>query len=235
MSSVRIASGETIQIRTGILQGIGPVGPTGPTGPQGLQGLQGETGPAGPIGQLGEFATDVRSAAAQSIATATNTLVIFDTVVIDDYSAMQSSTNFKPGVGNYYIVAYVKFTKQVGNAVGARALRILTTTPTATVGGQSVTAAATIETELTVQTGLRITDPNTVISIQAYQVEGTTLQLAAGSRLWICRTGSGPQGIQGIQGVIGPIGPVGPAGPQGPAGTVGNNTTTFAQLEAGTG
>jgi hypothetical protein len=232
-STVRVSSGNTIQVRTGVLQGIGPVGPTGPAGPQGNIGLQGETGPAGPQGALGEFALDVRAGAAQSIATNTNTLVMYDTVIIDDYSAMQSATNFKPGAGNYYITAYTKITKQSGvNATGLRGLRILA--GGVVVGGNVFGAASTLETEISVNCGLRITDPNLIITIQAIQVEGVTLQLQ-NSRLWICRTGSGPQGVQGIQGPIGTIGPAGPAGPQGPAGTVGNNTTTFAQLEAGTG
>lgn len=232
MSTVRVTSGDTIQIRTGVLQGIGPQGPTGPTGPQGPQGPQGVAGDTGPMGSIGEFTTDVRSGAAQSIASNTDTLVAFDTVVIDDYSAVQSLTNLKPGVGNFYITAYVRISKQASvNATGARAIRILLDDQP--ISGNSMSAPPTIAWDGQCTTGVHITNPDSIIKIQAFQNDGVTLQITS-ARVWLCRTGSGPRGIQGIQGPVGPIGPVGPAGPTGPAGTIGNNTTTFAAIAAGT-
>ena len=232
-SVIRVSSGDTIQVRTGVLQGIGPVGPTGPTGPQGVQGVQGVQGEQGPQGALGEYVTLAQNMGLQSIATATNTPVTFDTVAVDEYSAVISTTNIKPGLGNWYITAYVMFTKQTGNAVGARALRIITSAPAVTtVAGMTMAVIPTIPHEITIAAGLRITDPATIIQLQAYHTEGATLQLQ-NAKLWLCRTGSGPQGIQGIQGIQGPIGPAGPQGPAGPAGAGANKTTTFAQIAAG--
>ena len=232
-SVIRVSSGDTIQVRTGVLQGIGPVGPTGPTGPQGVIGPQGIQGEQGPKGSLGEYATNVANLSLQSIATATNTLVAFDTVTVDEYNAVKSTTNFQPGAGNWYITAYVMFTKQAGNAVGARALRIITSAPVVgTIAGTTMAVIPTINHEISLACGVRITDPATIIQVQAYHTEGATLQLS-GAKFWLCRTGSGPQGIQGIQGVQGPIGPAGPTGPAGPSGAGANKTTTFTQIEAG--
>jgi len=234
MSSViRVSSGDTIQVRTGVLQGIGPVGPTGPTGPQGVPGPQGIQGEQGIQGAIGEYVTVAQNLSLQSIATATNTPVTFDTVAVDEYSAVKSTTNFQPGAGNWYITAYVMFTKQTGNAVGARALRLITTAPAvSTFAGTTMAVIPTIAHEISLAAGIRITDPATIIQVQAYQTEGATLQLS-GARFFLCRTGSGPQGVQGIQGIQGPIGPAGPQGPIGPTGAGAGKTTTFAQIAAG--
>jgi collagen type VII alpha len=230
-SVVRVSSGDTIQIRTGVVQGIGPQGPTGPTGPPGQQGDLGPQGNEGPTGSVGEYVTLVRGSV-QSIAAATNSLITFDQVVKDDYSAVQSVTNFKPGLGNYYVVASTSFTKQSSvSASGSRVIRVLV--DDVVVAGNSSSAAPSVPTELSVNVGVSITNVNSIIKIQAYQDEGgsVTLQLN-NSRMWLCRTGSGPQGVQGPVGPIGPIGPVGPAGPTGPAGPGANSTTTFTLLKS---
>jgi hypothetical protein len=158
--------------------------------------------------------------------------VVFDTVGLDDYSAVKSTTNFQPGVGMWYLSGYFSITKQAGNAVGARGIRIVTSAPSATtIAGSNCTAAPSIATELTIGTAFRITDPAVVIQLHAYHAEGATLQVQS-ARFWLSKIGSGPQGVQGIQGVQGNIGPAGPTGPTGPAGAGANATTTFAQIAA---
>lgn len=52
MPIIRLTNGGAIQVRTGVLQGVGPVGPAGPTGPTGPAGPTGATGPAGADGEV---------------------------------------------------------------------------------------------------------------------------------------------------------------------------------------
>ena len=54
---VRLVNGGTIQVKTGVLQGVGPQGPRGYVGPQGPQGEQGPVGEQGQIGQILQQAT----------------------------------------------------------------------------------------------------------------------------------------------------------------------------------
>ena len=52
MSVTKIANGGTVIVRTGVLQGVGPIGPAGPRGfegPAGGPGPQGAIGPAGNV------------------------------------------------------------------------------------------------------------------------------------------------------------------------------------------
>lgn len=223
---IRLTSGETIQIRTGVIQGIGPQGPIGPTGPAGAIGETGPQGPPGPMGAIEEFSSEY-NLNTQSVGSGTPTLVQW-TVVRDDISAMVSSTNFQLPVGQYFISAWVQMTKQTSiNATGSRSIRILYNS--AIVGARSSGAPPTTVAELSVSTAINVTVGTQVLTVQVEQDEGASLALATG-RLWISRVGPGTQGPAGIQGATGPAGPVGATGPIGPAGSVANNTTTYATL-----
>lgn len=223
---IRLTSGETIQIRTGVIQGIGPQGPIGPTGPAGPQGEAGPQGSPGPMGAIQEFSSEY-NLSVQSIGSGTATLVQW-TVVRDDISAMASSTNFTLPVGQYFVSAWTQMTKQSGvNATGSRSIRILY--GGSIIGARAGGAAPTALSELSVSTAINVTSASTILAIQVEQDEGATLSLANG-RLWISRIGPGPAGSIGPQGPIGPAGPVGATGPIGPAGSVANNTTTYATL-----
>lgn len=230
---VRVATGDTIQIRTGVVQGIGPQGPVGPTGPVGPAGDPGPQGVAGPAGQVIENSFEAVLNTAQSVASGTNTLVAFDSVLTDEFSATQSQTNYKPGVGDFVVTAYVQITKRSNVvATGSRTIRILK-------GGNvlaavSVAAPPTVAADLNISTAMRNLSPDDIIQVQVLQDEGATLQVLT-ARLWMSRTGPGPQGPKGDVGPKGDIGPAGPQGPKGASGTVGSNVTTFAALEAGTG
>ena len=55
----RLASGDVLHIRTGVLQGIGPQGPRGATGQRGEKGETGPQGMPGPTGYVVESVTEV--------------------------------------------------------------------------------------------------------------------------------------------------------------------------------
>jgi len=230
----RLRSGDQIQIRTGAVQGIGPQGPSGPTGGSGPEGPAGPQGAKGDTGFVSESAVLATSGGSpQSVAASTNTLVNFPTVVVDEMSAKQSDTNFRPGAGRYFVTAYVNFSK--GTAVtGARIIRILQNGAVVWANTLPNTATSTLTaSELSVAGGL-VLAANDIITVQVWHNDSVSLSLNP-ARLFISRTGPGPQGPEGPQGPQGPVGATGAAGAQGPAGTVGNNNTTFAQIAAGTG
>ena len=226
---LRLRNGDSIQVRTGTVQSIGPQGPTGPTGPEGVQGVQGEPGERGEVGYVDESATFVTSTAPnQSVAATVNTLVEMGQVVMDDFGARQSISTFKLPVGNYSFFANVSFLRSSGTQAGFRVVRLLVA---GSMAWESTAPAVTVGTTTTVNLagGLYITDPTAEISLQVWHNDSVSLALAP-AKLWISRIGAGAPGPQGEQGPQGPVGATGAQGPQGPAGTIGNNNTTFGQL-----
>lgn len=232
---IRLSSGDAIQLRTGPVSGIGPQGEVGPTGPVGPPGDPGPQGDVGPSGAVTEDATEVTSTASQqSVASATSTLVTFGTVVRDDMNAQASTTNYRPGAGDYIVATTVTFSNGTGSLTGQRVLRIkVDGTTLAETTAPAVVQSGTSSSSISLFTGLRLTDPTSIITVEVWHNDAVTLSLK--SRMWLSRTGPGPQGVPGPQGAIGPVGATGAAGPKGNPGTVGSNVTTFAQLAAGTG
>jgi hypothetical protein len=223
---VRLSSGDTIEVRTGVIQGIGPQGPVGPTGPVGAQGEAGPQGVPGPMGAIEEFSSEF-TIGAQSVATATATLVQF-TVLRDDISAQQSTTNFTLPIGQYLINIWAQMSKQSGiNAGNSRTVRVLY--DSAVISADSKQAAPTQPSDLNAIACVNVTNASLILQIQVEHDEGATLSLIQG-RLWISRVGPGPKGDQGPAGPQGSVGAVGAQGPIGPAGSVANNTTTYATL-----
>lgn len=227
-SSTRLSNGGTLIIRTGVLQGVGPQGPRGATGPEGPSGPPGPQGEQGPTGYI-EQVTFEATATGTSVATSNDTLVSYDSVTTDDFSAAQSLTNFEPGIGDYHVTAYIKFSKQSEiNASGSRIVRLLK--ENVVQAAITVSAVPTIPTEVTLTAGVHLTDDLDTLQIQVWHNEGVTLQVTG--RLFFTKVGPGQRGLTGPEGPKGDIGPQGPEGPQGPAGTITDNTTTFAMLEA---
>lgn len=223
---LKISSGETIQVRTGVIQGIGPEGPIGPVGPQGETGLQGPQGVPGPQGEVSEFSLEA-TASSSAVANDTETLVTFDGVLRDDILAVVSGTTFQLSPGGWQGTVWLSFTKQsTVDASGSRRVSAL-------YKGQKIAsvclgAAPTYDTDVTLAFNLLSTVATDQLQIVVEQDEGVTITCSG--RLWVSRIGAGPQGPAGPQGVPGPIGPAGPEGPPGPAGTIGDNNTTFAAI-----
>ena len=74
---IRLVNGGSIQVRTGVIQGVGPQGPRGVQGNQGIDGDQGPQGEPGPIGQILQLQGRTRVATSNVIALNTDTVVAF--------------------------------------------------------------------------------------------------------------------------------------------------------------
>lgn len=229
---VRLESGGMIQIRTGVIQGIGPSGPVGATGPQGETGPTGPQGVAGPTGSVAEFSSNF-TATSQSLAATTITSgaptaftnITFGTVNWDDLSTQQSTTNFTFTAGaDYNVVFELYFPKPSGSGTGFRAIQaVYNSVVMATV---AVPANTGIYTQLSLPVIIRSTSGSHVLNFKAAHNEVSSLSVTG--KLQISRTGPGVQGDQGTQGIAGPQGDQGIQGPAGPAGSIIDNTTTIA-------
>lgn len=227
-SVVKLNSGDTIQVREGVLQGIGPAGPTGPAGPQGEAGDIGPQGLPGPMGQIDDFYTRANNTGTpQAVATGVEVPLSYPTTLIDQPSLQTALTVFTLPVGLWQVRVGVTFAKpSSANAAGWRKLRI-------TYDG----------TDHSVDTRMAIPDVDTAFGLNAfipvtaggkqlviYARHSDTVSLSVLSHIYITRVGPGAQGDPGPQGVAGSAGPIGPTGPIGPAGSLVTNSTTFADI-----
>lgn len=234
-SVIRVSTGETIQVRTGVIQGIGPQGPRGATGPSGDTGPQGPQGVPGPTGAVAQYSSFFQ-ATSQGIASTTVTTnaptawspVAFATVVRDDLASQVSSSAYKFTAGSDYTGwVWIQFQKQPStSATGFRALHIKYA-GTVIVEDQD-SAVSAVHTSLVVPFAFRSVNSTDQLVVEVSHNEGVTINLVG--NLWINQTGPGPQGPAGPQGLQGAVGPTGAQGPVGPAGSVASNTTTFATL-----
>ena len=231
---IRVSTGETIQVRTGVIQGIGPQGPRGATGPRGDTGPQGPEGVPGPTGYVTQFSSRF-TASSQGVGTTTVTTnlptawttMAFATVDRDELNAQTSTTNYDFGLGDYQGTAWVRFEKQVSvAATGFRAVQAIYNG--VIMNSVMIPANSLIHTDICIPFEFRCTNTAHVFNIRVAHNEGVSLSV--NGALWFNATGPGAQGPQGPEGPTGPIGPQGVQGPIGPAGSVANNTTTFATL-----
>jgi len=223
-NQVRLINGGAIQVRTGILQGVGPQGPRGLVGPSGPMGDPGPAGPVGPPGSITEVSSKFKVSSPQSITADTDTQVSFADVTFDDLSAHSSSVNFVlHEVGDYLITAWVKMEKPSNDGDGLRALWVTSETNGTLVRHQTL-AVADDATYINLNTVHRSTVVDEVLHVSCRSGDDLALALSDGA-LTFTRTGSGPVGATGPMGPAGPVGPAGPTGPTGPAGTPGTYTT----------
>lgn len=230
MQIVKIASGETIQIRTGVLQGIGAQGPVGPAGPQGIQGDQGPQGVVGPTGQIASFSSEATIGTGTPLGSGTAGPLSFDTSVRDDLGVITSATTFTaPTAMDLFFSCWVQFNLPADAADGYRQLELRS-------GGSFATTLWAVNTIATVGVPTMLTFTTTVKATagQAFQIWGKhndSLSVSTGAgRLDIYRVGSGPQGAQGPVGPIGPVGPAGAVGPAGPAGSASGGFAHYSDL-----
>lgn len=224
---VKVSSGETIQIRTGVLQGIGAQGPVGPTGPQGQIGEQGPQGEVGPQGAIESFSSEASITTPVAVAADTPTLVAFDTAIRDDLGIVTSATTFTaPEAMDLFFSIWVSFSLPADAGDAYRRIQLKQ--------GSTVICSVSGPSNPDVPTDLNMTTTFKATEGQAFQVwasHSDNLSVAVGSgRIAIYRVGSGPQGVAGPQGATGPVGPAGPAGPEGPAGDANSGFDTFADL-----
>jgi hypothetical protein len=220
---VRLVNGGSIQVRTGVMQGIGPRGATGPAGPQGPQGDQGSIGETGPMGQILQSMARASVASTFPVAANTDTTAVWGAVAYDDLSTFISSSNVVLTVpGDYCISAWVRFDDAVA---GLR--EIWFTSGGATVARSSRTSQVGQPFFVDIAHPYRAAGGDTV-NVWVRSTQATNVGQGA---ITVNRIGSGPQGP------IGPVGPIGPPGIQGLQGVAGpggnaatSGFTTYTQL-----
>lgn len=226
---VKVASGETIQIRTGVLQGIGAQGPVGPIGPQGPLGDQGPQGDQGPMGQIAAFSSEATIGAATPLGPDVEGLISFAAISRDDLAVITSATTWTaPGPMDLFFSIWVSFALGADAGDSYRQIELRT--------GATVIARASCPANLDTPTDLSITTTYRAAQGMAFQLWGkhsdTVSVGVAQGRVAIYRVGSGPQGIAGPPGGVGPIGPQGIPGPAGPDGSATSGFNTFEDLRA---
>ena len=214
---IRLVNGGTLQIRTGVLAGVGPEGPTGPVGPPGPDGAQGPDGPQGPMGQILEVSMRATVDATQAISGSTDTNLVFGGVQYDDPGAHTSSTSFTTvDAGDWLFTAWLDF---ANSEIGT--IWVYSDTTSAVVARNSFNG-----TSAQISHVYR-SSANEVFRVKVRTADGATVQAGA---LSITRTGSGPKGDDGPQGPPGIQGIQGEVGPEGPAGNAGSGFATYADL-----
>lgn len=233
---VRLANGDTIQVRTGVLKGSGPAGPPGPAnsitvgtvvdGDAAAANISGNspnqvlnlTLPRstiqGPTGQISDFWTSVSSTAAASISPNVNTVLSFGTVNTDELSMIVNATTFRPvAVGGAARV--LSFTVRVifdnNNVTGSGFRRAWVIKNGTTIIGE------------TNNNGVATANMASVVNVPVIErfTSGETFQVLASHS-----SGS----AQLVTGVLRAIrvgaGPAGPPGPDGPATSLSIGTVT---------
>lgn len=228
MTVIKLSNGGQLQVRTGVLQGIGPVGPQGVKGDKGDPGPDGPQGPTGAPGAITQFATKASVTTAISLASDVDTLITFPNVAYDDLNIATSSTNFTiKATGVYLITAWVRFDMPTNAGDGPRSLWITSSTR----GTLARTGVLSVADE---QTYVQVAWPDyytagEVINVKARQGDDLSVAVSLGS-IAVVRMGSGPVGPAGPTGPAGPVGPQGVQGPQGVAGSSGTGYSTYGTL-----
>lgn len=229
-NAVRMVNGGTIQVRTGVLQGIGPQGPRGIEGPAGPQGDQGPLGEVGPMGQILQYGSRARVSSTTSLGPDTDVNVAFATVDYDDNSCIASSTNLTFNTtGDYLLSVYLRFdlgSDSVGD--GHRSVWFNSTT-NGVIARNGVIAVADEATYISLSHPWRVTVAGETINIKARSGDNVSVGVSAGA-ISVVRVGSGPKGDIGAAGPTGPIGPQGVPGAQGPAGNASSGFLRYDDL-----
>jgi hypothetical protein len=222
---VKLVNGGSIQVRTGVIQGIGPVGPKGVSGPTGPQGEQGPTGETGPMGQIKQVQGRSDMQTSNALATNTDTVISFGDIKYDDASVFYSAANILlRDVGDYMLSVYLRFDDA---SAGLREVWLQSQTLglIARTSRQSV-AGAQFYVDLAYP--YRVNDPgNETINVIARSAQAVNVSAGA---ITVTRIGSGPTGAQGPVGPQGSVGPQGAKGDTGPAGAPGGAYTSYNQL-----
>lgn len=218
---VRLVNGAAIQVRTGVIQGIGPQGPRGIQGEPGIQGEQGPVGDPGPMGQINQLQARTTVGTSNPLTANTDTVISFGSVRYDDLSCFTTIANITlTAAGDYLFNGWLCFADATA---GTREMWFNSTTTgmfaRTTVTAQASTASGTY---VNLSCPYRSAGGGEVVNVLARSAAATGV--GSGS-LVVTRVGSGPPGPTGP---VGPQGPAGAAGAQGPAGPPGSASNGFA-------
>lgn len=219
---VRLVNGGAIQVRTGVLQGIGPQGPRGLVGPGGPQGEQGPIGETGPMGQILQMAGRTNVGTNNPITANTDTMMAFGSVSYDDLGCFTSTSNITlTAAGDYLLSCWMRFDDA---AAGYRDLWFSAASTVIARSSRGSVAGNPFYANLAFP--FRAAGGE-VVNVYARAGAATAISQGAMS---VTRVGSGPPGVQGPVGPAGSVGATGPAGPPGPAGTANSGFTKYSDL-----
>lgn len=224
---IRMVNGGTIQVRTGVLAGVGPQGQRGYIGPPGIDGPQGPDGPEGPIGQILQKQSRANLSGVVTVLPEADTLIPFASVGYDDLSCFASTTNIVLSqIGDYQFNVWVGVTTSSGACFHDIWIQSVTN---GLVARASIYGRADGITYCSISHPLRSTIASEVVNcyIRTSDPVSTNITLGAVS---VTRTGSGPIGLAGPAGPVGPPGPVGPVGPAGPTGSASGGFAHYDDL-----
>lgn len=221
-NAIRLVNGGSIQVRTGVLQGIGPQGPRGVSGPAGADGPQGLQGDTGAMGQILAMMSKTSVGSSNPLAANTDTVVSWGSVAYDDLSCFSSVSNITlTNAGDYLFTCYLRFDAGVA---GLRQVWY-------SVNGSTIIRAtrsswAGTATFVDVSFAYRAAAGD-VLNVLARS--DIALNIGQGS-LTVNRIGSGPQGVAGPQGPQGSVGPTGAKGDKGDAGSASSGFAHYSDL-----
>ncbi len=226
---IKLNNGGTLQVRTGVLAGVGPQGPRGQMGPQGPDGPMGPQGEQGAMGQILQVMAKASVNSTVALTPDTDVNVSFPTVAYDDLSVFATSTNMVlANITDYLFSVWVTFGLPANTPDGFRKLSLVSTT-SGVIGVTQVPPVVDDVTTLALTMPYRSVASNEIVRVVARSGDDVTLNVTAGS-VHVNRIGSGPRGATGPQGPQGNTGPAGPTGPQGPNGNSNSGFATYADL-----
>lgn len=230
-------SGDTVQVRTGALQGAGPQGPIGPQGPSGNTGPM---GPQGPVGSFTSLRTDLADTSAVAVAADHWYPASFGTAPTQNdclvVPAPWDGLNLQwKASGDYLVIVNGLFepVSGVGDAgtdvSGTRRMRIVDSS--GVVLGKLQVKAAAAEYGQTQVIMADVVRPDASkkyhLEVQAADTAGVTFDTRS---MTIIQVGAGPAGPAGPQG---PVGATGPQGPTGATGSAGGGYSSYNALIGG--
>lgn len=226
---VRLLNGGTVQVRTGVLAGVGPQGPRGQLGPAGPDGPPGPDGPTGPIGQILQMMSRRTVSGVTALSPNVESTVAFASVAYDDLSCFSSTTNVTLAITNDYLFSvWAEFSNPANVADGYRKL-VLNSSTSGIVAVTQLPPALGTSTYVSLTCPYRSLTANEVITVLATSSDDVTVNVSSGA-MTVNRIGSGPQGAVGPAGPQGVQGPTGPTGPAGPTGNANTGFLTYADL-----
>lgn len=218
---VRLTNGGAIQVRTGVIQGIGAQGPRGVAGPQGIDGAQGPVGEVGPQGQILKMQARTSVSTNNPIAAATDTLVNFGSVGYDDMQGFSNTAFTFPADGDYMLSCWLRF-----DDAAATVRELWFTVASTTIARTSRMAGTGAPFYVDLAFPYRALTGE-VANVLVRSGSATGISLGSWS---VTRVGSGPPGEAGPVGPQGPVGATGAQGPTGAPGAANSGFTKYADL-----